>query len=175
MRFEVDPQLTATLREEMVSLWLDVSNAGGPVGFVPPVTLAEVWASAHEMFEGIESGVDRLLIGRDGDQLVAMLIFVSGRFPLTEHWRTVKRVMVHPGAQGRGYGELLMREGERVAREIGWEALLVTVRDGHGLDAFYRRVGYQEVGRKPAALRVAPDDDRDELLMWLALTPTAGK
>jgi GNAT superfamily N-acetyltransferase len=170
VRFELDPPLTAATREEIVALWLDVSNAGGPVGFVPPVSRAEVWSSAHETFEGIESGHDRLLLGWDGDRLAAMLIFVSARFALAEHWRTVKRVMVHPDTQGRGYGELLMREGERVARDIGWAALHITVRDGHGLDRFYHRVGYQEVGRRPGALRVAAGDDRDEILMWLALS-----
>jgi hypothetical protein len=30
-------------------------------------------------------------------------------------------------------------------------------------------LGYREVGRLPGALRVAPGDDRDEVLMWLPL------
>jgi predicted N-acetyltransferase YhbS len=169
VRFELDPPLTPALREEIVSLWLEVSNAGGPVGFVPPVSRAEVDAMAREAFADIETGGDRLLIGRDAAGLAGMLIMVSARFALKEHWRTLKRVMVRTDTQGRGYGETLMREAERVARQAGWAALMLTVRDGHGLDRFYRRLGYQEVGRLPGALRVGEGDDRDEILMWLPL------
>jgi len=37
-------------------------------------------------------------------------------------------------------------------------------RDGEGLDAFYERHGYREVGRHPAAVRVG-DGYRDEVLL----------
>jgi GNAT superfamily N-acetyltransferase len=171
VRFELDPPLTAGRREEIVTLWLDVSNAGGAVGFVAPVTRAEVGALAHRAFDDIESGGDRLLLGYEDDRLVSMLIFVSRRFHLTEHWRTLKRVMVAPGAQGKGYGAALVREAERVATEIGWEGLFLTVRDGHGLERFYQSLGYKEIGRVPGALRVGPGDDRDEIQMWLSLNP----
>jgi hypothetical protein len=62
-----------------------------------------------------------------------------------------------------------MREAAAVAARLGLDGLQVTVRDGHGLDRFYRGLGYREVGRIPGALRVAPGDDRDELFMWLEL------
>ncbi|MFC0527930.1 hypothetical protein ACFFIA_09675, partial [Phytohabitans kaempferiae] len=63
----------------------------------------------------------------------------------------------------------LMREAERLARQLGREALHVTVRGGLGLEHFYAGLGYKEVGRLPGALRVGPGDDRDETLMWLPL------
>ena len=53
----------------------------------------------------------------------------------------------------------------RIARERGWEFLSLTARGGTGVDAFYRRLGYTEVGRLPGAVRVAPGDDRDEILL----------
>ena len=34
-----------------------------------------------------------------------------------------------------------------------------------GVDGFYRGLGYHEVGRMPGAIRVAPGDDREEILM----------
>jgi hypothetical protein len=51
------------------------------------------------------------------------------------------------------------------ARRHGWEFVHLTVRGGTGTEAFYRGLGYREVGRIPAALRVAPGDDRDEISM----------
>ncbi|HEX6684898.1 MAG TPA: GNAT family N-acetyltransferase [Candidatus Limnocylindrales bacterium] len=169
MRFEFEPKLTDDLREQIVTLWWEVSNAGGAVGFVPPVTRAEVWSIAGKAFASIDAGIDHLLVGFDGDRPVAMLIFVSRQFHLSEHWRTVARVMVSPDSQGRGFGGELMREGERVARVMGWEGLYLTVRDGHRVERFYGSIGYREVGRLPGTLRLAPGDDRDEILMWLPL------
>lgn len=169
LRFEIDPDLTAGLRDEIVALWTEASNAGGAVGFAGTVTAAEVLRTANKAFDGVESGDDRLLVGFAGDRLAAMLLFVSGRFALAAHWRTIKRVMVRPDVQGHGYGAALMREAERAAREIGWDALHLTVRAGLGTERFYAALGYKEVGRLPGALRVAPGDDRDEIHMWLAL------
>ncbi|WP_431974248.1 N-acetyltransferase family protein [Micromonospora haikouensis] len=170
LRFVLDPDLTAELRERIVALWVDVTNAGGAVGFVSPVTAADVRPVAEAAFAGIVDGPDRLLVGYDGDRPQAVLVFADNRFDLKAHWCVLKRVMVHPGTQGRGHGSALMREAERLGRKLGREALHVTVRGGLGLERFYARLGYREVGRLPGALRVAPGDDRDEILMWLDLT-----
>lgn len=169
LRFELDPDLTATLRAELVALWTDVSNAGGAIGFVAPVTREDVLPTATAAYAGVDGGHDRLLVGFEGDRPVAALFFTGNRFVLKNHWCTLKRVMVHPDRQGRGYGVALMREAERLAVGMGWEALQVTVRGGLGLERFYARLGYREVGRLPGALRVGPGDDRDEAIMWLAL------
>jgi GNAT superfamily N-acetyltransferase len=169
IRFELDPALTPGLREEIVSLWTEVTNAGGAVGFVEPVTREDVLPMADDAFAAIEEGPDRLLAGYERERLVAMLIFVDNRFALKDHWCTLKRVMVHPDCQGRGYGVAIMREAERLARHLGREALHVTVRGGLGLERFYTGLGYKEVGRLPGALRVGQGDDRDEALMWLPL------
>ncbi|MFC5924737.1 GNAT family N-acetyltransferase [Micromonospora vulcania] len=172
LRFVLDPDLTSELRERIVALWVDVTNAGGAVGFVPPVTADDVHTIADPTFAGIADGPDRLLLGYAGDRLVAVLIFCDNRFALKTHWCVLKRVMVHPDTQGAGYGAALMREAARLGREMGREALHVTVRDGQGLDRFYRSLGYREIGRLPGALRLGPGDDRDEILMWLDLAST---
>ncbi|WFE34048.1 GNAT family N-acetyltransferase [Micromonospora sp. WMMD975] len=169
LRFVLDPDLTTELREQLVALWVDATNAGGAVGFVAPVTAAEVRPVAASTLAEVADGPDRLLAGFEGDRLVAVLVIVDNRFHLKTHWRVLKRVMVRPDTQGRGHGAALMREAERVARAMGVEALHVTVRDGLGLDRFYRRLGYREVGRLPAALRLSSTDSRDEILMWLDL------
>ncbi|MEH1097902.1 GNAT family N-acetyltransferase [Micromonospora sp. CPCC 205561] len=173
LRFVLDPDTSPELRDRIVALWVDVTNAGGAVGFVPPVTAADVRHLADPTFAGIVEGRDRLLVGYAGERLVAALVFCDNRFDLKAHWCVLQRVMVHPDTQGHGYGLALMREAERIGRKLGWEALHLTVRDGLGLDRFYRRLGYREIGRLPGALRVAPGDDRDEVLMWLDLTAPA--
>jgi GNAT superfamily N-acetyltransferase len=170
IRFVVDPVLGGDLRERIIALWVDVSNAGGAVGFVGSVTADDVRPVAEQAFDGVTRGPDHLLIGLDGERLVALLFLTDNRFALKDHWRLLQRVMVSPDAQGRGYGAALMREAAAIGRKLGLSALQVTVRGGQGIEGFYARLGFREVGRLPGALRVAPDDDREEILMWLPLT-----
>lgn len=165
----LDPPLTDELRASIVTLWVDVTNAGGAVGFVAPVRRDDVEPVAEAAFAGVRAGIDHLLLGLDDGKPVALLFVVSNRFALKEHWRVLKRVMVTPGRQGHGYGASLMREAERVARQMGLAGIQVTVRGGAGTEKFYERLGYREVGRLPGALRVGPGDDRDEIHMWLPL------
>jgi GNAT superfamily N-acetyltransferase len=169
--FTLDPELTPQLRAELIALWTDVSNAGGAVGFVPPVTAERVRPTAEKQFAGVADGADRLLVGRDVDTgaLAACLFFEDQRFELMAHWRLLKRVMVHPRYQGAGYGGALLAEAERVARSWGLAGLRLTLRGGRGLEGFYGRSGYKEVGRIPGAIRVAPGEDYDDVLMWLEL------
>ncbi|MEV8094312.1 GNAT family N-acetyltransferase [Kitasatospora sp. NPDC085879] len=170
--FTLDPDPTPGLRAEIVALWTDVSNAGGAVGFVPPVTAEQVQPTAEEQFAGLgPAGPDRLLIGREAGtgRLAAALFFASMRFDLMEHWRVLKRIMVHPDLQGRGHGAELLAEAERTARAWGLDSLRLTLRGGLGLEKFYGRCGWTEVGRVPRAIRVGPGDDRDDVTMWLDL------
>jgi GNAT superfamily N-acetyltransferase len=166
VRFVLNPPLTPALREDVVALWADVANAGGAVGFAGSVSRDEVRAFAAPAFAGVAEGYDHLLVGYADEALAGLLFLVSQRFALAAHWRTVKRLMVHPSLQGRGYGAALLREAEAVARRLGCEALHLTVREGTGVERFYLARGYREVGRLPGALRVAPGDDRDETHLW---------
>jgi GNAT superfamily N-acetyltransferase len=172
LTFALAPDLTPELRAGIVSLWTDASNAGGAVGFVPPVTEDQVRVTAEHQFAGVGPGQpDQLLVAYETEsgRLAGLLFFEDMRFGLMDHWRLLKRVMVHPDFQGLGYGCRLMAEAERVARSWGLDGLRLTLRGGLGLEKFYGRCGYHEVGRVPGAIRVAPGDDRDDVTMWLDL------
>ncbi|HEX4788167.1 MAG TPA: GNAT family N-acetyltransferase [Actinospica sp.] len=182
LEFEVDPPLTEQLRAEIVACWTDVSNAGGAVGFLPGVTMDDVQPTARAQFAGVLAGRDRLVVGRvaEGEQagrLAALAFLVANDFAFTVHWQTVKRVMVHPDFQGSGYGYRLLAEVAAVAREAGLERLHLDCRGGTGIELFYKRCGYEEIGRIPKALKLpertgdAPGASpyRDLVLMALEL------
>jgi GNAT superfamily N-acetyltransferase len=57
----VDPPLTPDLRTRLVDMWVRVTNAGGSVGFVPPVIHADIWPTAVRSFARVESGEDTLV------------------------------------------------------------------------------------------------------------------
>jgi GNAT superfamily N-acetyltransferase len=157
------------LRGELLACWTDVSNAGGAVGFVPPVTTDDVEPVLARLLEGVHSDRDLLAVLTVDGATAGWAALVGSSSPLRCHWATVLRVQVHPSRQGGGLGRTLMSGVHDIARNRGWEFLYLTARGGTGVDGFYRGLGYREVGRLPGAIRLAPGDDRDEILMQLPL------
>lgn len=171
LTFQLDPAVTPGLRDGVLTLWADVSNAGGAVGFVPPVTPEAIRPELVKHLAAMAEGRARLLVGydRDGD-VAATAFFHFNTHRLMTHWTWLYTVMVHPRYQGRGYGRDLLAAAERAARGFdGIEAIRLTCRGGLGLERFYASCGYKEVGRVPGAIRVAPGDDRDDVFMLLSL------
>ncbi|MFJ8112639.1 GNAT family N-acetyltransferase [Streptomyces sp. NPDC096132] len=172
LTFTLDPAVTPALRDGVLDLWTDVSNAGGAVGFVPPVTRDEVRPDLVTHLAAMAEGRHRLLVGQDGAGEVAASAFFSfNTHRLQKHWVWLYTVMVHPRHQGKGYGRDLLAAAADAARGFdGIDAVRLGCRGGLGLERFYASCGYKEVGRVPAAIRVAPGDDRDDITMLLSLT-----
>lgn len=111
----------------------------------------------------------RLLVARAKGELVGWLHVRRDPFELIAHWGTLHHVQTRPTARGRGYGSALMNKVRAISRdEMGLEQLHLAARGGVGLEEFYGRLGWKEVGRWPGALRLRENDDRDEILMLLA-------
>jgi GNAT superfamily N-acetyltransferase len=171
LTYRLDPVIDDELREEVLALWTAVSEAGGAVGFVPPVTSEDIRPEVDSSLAAVAAGQRRLLVGRDDDGRLAATAFLAyNSHRLMTHWIWLYTVMVHPGHQGKGYGRSLMAAAEQAARGLhGVEAIRLTCRGGTGVDRFYAGCGYQEVGRVPGGIRVAPGDDRDDVYMLLTL------
>ena len=59
----------------------------------------------------------------------------------------VVNIAVHEAYRRRGIGTRLMREIERIFRELGAEKVRLEVREGNeGAKAFYKHLGYRETG-----------------------------
>ncbi|MEU4150332.1 GNAT family N-acetyltransferase [Streptomyces sp. NPDC026659] len=171
LTFTLDPEISPTLRDGLLDLWTDVTNAGGAVGFVPPVTREEVRPEVVRSLAQLAQGRSRLLVGHDEEGRVAATAFLTpNTHRLRTHWIWLYTVMVHPKHQGLGYGRDLMAAAADAARSLGGiEAIRVGCRGGLGLERFYTSCGYREVGRVPGAIRVAPGDDRDDVTLLLPL------
>ncbi|MBH1935042.1 GNAT family N-acetyltransferase [Streptomyces sp. AV19] len=169
LTFVRDPQITPRLREEFLRLWFDVTQAGGAVGFVPPVTEEEIRPAAVEQLDAVAAGRIRMLAGYEDGRLAATAFLRPNDDFKMAHWSTVVLVMVDPSLQGGGRGRRLVGETVDMARDAGLEALRLVVRGGTGTERFYEVSGFKEVGRVPAGLKLPGDDYRDEILMWLPL------
>jgi GNAT superfamily N-acetyltransferase len=171
LTFTLDPAVTPALRDGILDLWTDVSNEGGAVGFVPPVAREDVRPELVRHLVAMAEGRSRLLVGLDASgEVAATAFFTFNTHRLMAHWVWLYTVMVRPEYQGRGYGRDLLSAAERAARTFGGiDAIRLTCRGGLGLERFYGSCGYKEVGRIPNAIRVAPGEDRDDVIMLLPL------
>lgn len=171
LRYEWDPPSTPGLEDGVSTLWAQVVNAGGAVGFVPPVTADDTRGEVATYVAEVAEGRARRLVGFDGPgevKATAHLVFNSHR--LMRHWVWLYTVMVHPDLQGQGVGRELMDVAERAVRGLdGVRAIRLTCRGGMGLERFYESCGYQEAGRVPGALKVGEDEFRDDVTMWRTL------
>jgi GNAT superfamily N-acetyltransferase len=167
----VDPaQVSAALRQDIITCWIMVSNAGGAAGFpFPPVDAGIVAPVADDLIAGLSPDRSRLIVAGAGDVLAGWVHLQRHPHPVVAHWGTISHLQTLPAFRGQGVGSALMRSARQIARqEIGLEQLHLAARGGMGLERFYARLGWREIGRWPGALRLAPGDDRDEVLMILA-------
>ncbi|WP_274912119.1 GNAT family N-acetyltransferase [Streptomyces sp. WZ-12] len=163
-------KITGELKQALVDCWTEVSNAGGAAGFpFPPVDVAEVIAALDRIIEDLAPTTSRLLITLADDTVAGWLNIRRDPHPLITHWGTLHHVQTRLSIRGQGVGAALMRRAHEVARdEMGLEQLHLAARGGVGLEGFYGRLGWKEIGRWPGALRLATGDDRDEVLMVLS-------
>ncbi|NXY99339.1 GNAT family N-acetyltransferase [Streptomyces sp. BR123] len=166
----------ATARQ-LADCWTAVVNAGGAVIApelpMPPVSAADVAPAVDRLVRALDPVRCRILLAVDGGTggtLSGWLVLRHDPHPLVAHCGVVNHLQTLPGLRGRGIGSALMTGVAGIARdELGLERLQLSARSGCGLEEFYRRLGWAEVGRWPGALRVAPGDDRDDVLMSLTL------
>lgn len=160
----------AGIRQMMTDCWITVTNAGGAAGFpFPPVDARQVAPAVDHLAEQLDPQRCRILIATDSGALRGWVVLSRGASPLIAHWGTVNHLQTHPEHRNRGIGSALARELRRIARdEMGLEQLHLAARGGVGLEDFYSRLGWREIGRWPNKLRLAPNDTRDEVLMILA-------
>ncbi|MGW6392572.1 N-acetyltransferase family protein [Streptomyces sp. NPDC055103] len=161
---------TDALRTALAACWTEVSDAGGGAGFpFPPVDPAEVAAAVDRIVMGLDPTSSRLVVATVGGAVAGWLNLRRDPHPLVAHWGTLHHVQTRLHVRGQGIGAGLVRQARVIARDdMGLEQLRLAARGGVGLEEFYGRLGWQEAGRWPGALRLAPGDDRDEVLMVLS-------
>ena len=166
-----DPaQVSAGLRQDIIDCWITVSNAGGAAGFpFPPVDASIVAPVSDDLIAGLNPDRSRLIVARAGDAVAGWVHLQRHPDPPVAHWGTISHLQTLPTVRGEGVGSALMMSARQIARqEMSLEQLHLAARGGMGLERFYAKLGWREIGRWPGALRLAPGDDRDEVLMILA-------
>lgn len=166
---EPDEALEPGLRADLLDTWVAATNAGGAVGYTAPAPVDRIAENLDGALGRVAAGLDLLGVLHDGERYVGMGMLVARDGVLQRHWRTVLRVMVHPAHQGQGAGRMLMEGLRGSAVDLGLEQLQLTVRGGLGLENFYGPLGYRVIGAHPRAVRLSPNDYRDEIMLVMDL------
>ncbi|MEV0590561.1 GNAT family N-acetyltransferase [Nonomuraea cavernae] len=169
-QFTSPSQVSDQRRDTLAECWVEVTNAGGAAGFpFPPVDTTHVSAALATIIDSLDPHTSRLLCATLGGELAGWLNVRRDPFALIAHWGTVHHVQTRTHLRGQGIGAALMTEARRIARdEMNLEQLHLAARGGVGLETFYGRLDWKEIGRWPGALRLADGEDRDEILMLLS-------
>ncbi|MEQ3553086.1 GNAT family N-acetyltransferase [Pseudonocardia nematodicida] len=157
----------------LAELWIAVTEAGGAVDFVPGWDPEEIRDLAVATVDEVRTGGARMLVLGDDTDPVGTVFVVPGT-GIAAHRADVQRLMVHPGAQGRGIGTTLLEAAVAEARDMGVEMVTLGARGGTPLPGFYAARGFVEYGRLPGGVRLSPDDARDVHLFHRVLRPSPG-
>ncbi len=123
--------------EALTECWIEVGDAGGPAGF--PF-----------------APVDPDEVGRATDRLVTALAPRAGRLLVV----TVEDVLVGRLDIRRDANPLVAHWASSTTCRAAWPPAA-------GLEVFHQRLGRRGTGRWPNAPQLAPDDQRDEVLVLL--------
>jgi len=152
----------------LVTLWQQVAEAGGPVGFALPVVRADIAARAAALVDEVRSGRLLGVAANRARRLVGAGFLRPGR-GVQQHTGRIELVLVGPDQQRAGLGDRLMTELLDRARDRGLRRLEVAIPDGAGLAGFFGRFGFAEWGRRPGWIIMSADDERDEVVLGAEL------
>lgn len=167
-----NPLIDAELVEALTAIWTRVSNDGGAVGFLPPVTEAEVRPLAESSLAAVADGRHDLVVAlEDGGSVLGFGFLIPNTAEVIRHWATVRALQRDPVARGRAVGALVLDGLENAARARGLERVVLTVRPGQDREAFYARRGYSVDGRFRGRLRLRDGTELEEVHMSKSLMP----
>lgn len=158
-----NPPLDGALRRALVDLWVEVTSAGGTVGFLAPTDADEVRPVARAAFDRVSAGRDDLVVAFADGAPVAFGFLVTNDARIARHWGTVSRLQRRPGAALRGAGGPVLDALEDQARQRALDRVVVLVRGGTGIERYYLRRGYAVDGRLPGRLKPSEGMVTEEL------------
>jgi len=156
----------------LVTLWQQVAEAGGPVGFAPPVVRSEIAARAALLVDGVKTGRLIAVAANRARRLIGVGFLRLGAGQ-QQHTGRVELLLVQPEHTRTGLGSRLLTELLTTAEAQKIQLLEVQIEDGAGLEEFFGRFGFTEWGRRPGWIDrgagVEGPTRRDEVLMGVTL------
>ncbi|CAI2933630.1 GNAT family N-acetyltransferase [Aminobacter niigataensis] len=134
---------------------------GASIGFVLPYAHAEAegfWTG--KVLPGVRDGTRIMLVASKDDRIAGTVQLGCDTMPNQPHRADVNKLMVHPGFRRQGIAQLLMKELEVRARELGRSLMTLDTRTGDNAEPLYTALGYRTVGVIPGFARDPMGGDR---------------
>jgi GNAT superfamily N-acetyltransferase len=136
-------------RDELRDLLADAVEDNASVGYLLPVSAADLYAFWQAIASEVASGHRIVLAAITDDRIVASVQLACCTKPNQPHRADVQKLLVHRRFRGLGMGAALMQALERRAIERGRWLLVLDTRSGSAADRLYRKWGWQAMGEVP--------------------------
>ena len=166
-RFNADQALE--ILSDLVVLLQDVVNAGGTIGFMPPISNEEASTYWQDVIQTLRGPLRVLVVACDGEAVIGSVqLDLCGRSNGL-HRAEVMKVMVHSKHRKKGIGAQLMRAIETQAKLEGRSTLVLDTREGDDGVRLYERQGYEVAGVIPEYARSADGNLHATVYMYKLL------
>jgi GNAT superfamily N-acetyltransferase len=141
----------------LAALVVDAVAGGASVNFMADVTHEEAVAWWTARVADVADSTTTAFLARihtaDSDltsgTIVGSTLLIRSRNANSPHRAEIGKVLVHRSARRRGLGRALMQAAEDRARADGRWLLILDTEAGSPADAFYRSLGWHELGTMP--------------------------
>ena len=134
---------------DLVELLRDSVLNGASVGFILPVSDAELQRYWRDVAAEIADGEKQLLVCSEDGVIVGAVQISLCTKTNGGHRAEIQKLLVHSRARRKGYGRDLMVAVEQLAVRLGRSLLVLDTEAGSPAQALYERRGYQLLGVLP--------------------------
>ena len=133
----------------LAALLVDAVDSGASVNFLAGVTQADAAEWWTQRIDLVRDRVISAFVADDGEVVIGSVLLIRSTNPNSPHRAEIGKVLVLRSARRRGIATALMEAAEARARADGrWMLILDTV-TGSAAEAFYRSMGWHELGVMP--------------------------
>ena len=154
--------------QDLAGVLADCVEGGASVSFMLPFPRSKAVAFWEGMAGKAARGDAFTLCVRDTEGICGTVTMATGLPENQPHRADVTKLLVHRRARGRGLGEALMREIERVAAREG-KTLLVLDTASPAAEHIYRKLGWTECGVIPDYALNPDGTPCDTVVFWKRL------
>lgn len=136
----------------------DVVALGGAVGWLAVPDERETAAFLDEQLALAARGDGAVCVARADGRVEAFGVWNRYGAAVVRQNAEIRKVMVHPGARGRGLGRVVVEALTAHATAAGIEVLVLDARgNNHGAHALYESLGWQRCGSIPDFIAVGDE------------------
>jgi ribosomal protein S18 acetylase RimI-like enzyme len=168
----IGPGELKTVSSLLANLLVEVVHGGASLGFLAPLGQDQARSYWLSLRREMIAGHRLLLVAEDGDRIVGAGQLSLPSWPNARHRAEMQKLLVSAAVRGRGIGRAIVGALHDAARRRGRSLILLGARRGAPAEAFYRRLGYREVGVIPGFAVGTSGERYDNVSFYIELART---